>query len=226
MKIENNTAAGTQSLLLNTAKKVLKPLVRLLLKHGVGYPMLIEELKVLFVEVADQEFKLPGKSQTDSRITILTGVHRKDVKRIRESDTRTQSSHKANLGAQVVAKWISDARYLDSSNQPRPLPRSSVVDQPVSFDQLVESFSKDIRPKVLLDEWINAGIVSVNEHQMVKLNAVLCSVVPVPQVDHPVFHRLQHPRRGRPQRGPRRRRDGPRAEEGPAAAGTDRKSVV
>ena len=60
--------------------RLLRPLVKLLLYHGITYPFLADLLKSVYVEVADREFPVEGKKQTDSRVSLLTGVHRKDVK--------------------------------------------------------------------------------------------------------------------------------------------------
>ena len=70
--------------LVTALRKLLRPLVRLLLSFQVSYPFLSTLLKSIYVDVADQEFSVDGKRQSDSRITLLTGVHRKDVKRLRD----------------------------------------------------------------------------------------------------------------------------------------------
>ena len=69
--------------LLATTQRTLWPLVKLLLHRGIGYPLLAEALKSVFVGVAESEFPLAGKAETDSRISLLTGIHRRDVKRLR-----------------------------------------------------------------------------------------------------------------------------------------------
>ena len=71
-----------QIILHKTLRKMLRPLVRLMLSQGINYTMILEDLKCVFVSVVEEEFKIDGKQQTDSRITLLTGVHRKDVQRI------------------------------------------------------------------------------------------------------------------------------------------------
>ena len=69
--------------------RVLRPLVKLMLAQGITYPAVSEVLKELFVEVADRDFRIAGKAQTDSRVSLLSGVHRKDVKRLRENPPAT-----------------------------------------------------------------------------------------------------------------------------------------
>ena len=62
---------------------LLRPLVKLLVEQGVPFGELAEVLKGVYVDVALRDFPLEGKGPTDSRVTLLTGVHRKDVKRLR-----------------------------------------------------------------------------------------------------------------------------------------------
>ena len=69
--------------LLRALRHALRPLVRLMIAGGVTLPALIEMLKGLLVDVADKEFGLAGKAPTDSRVSLVTGVHRKDVSRLR-----------------------------------------------------------------------------------------------------------------------------------------------
>jgi hypothetical protein len=145
-----------------TLERMLRPFVRLLLDHGVGLPSLVELLKATYVQVADRHFKLQGKAQTDSRISLLTGVHRKDIKRLRDGPNQEKMSFETPLAAQVLGCWTGDARYLDANGQPRVLPRFSRADAALSFETLVQSIGKDIRPRSLLDEWQRAGIVSLD----------------------------------------------------------------
>src|SRR5438067_10374142 len=113
--------------LIGALRSLLRPLVRLLVARGLTYPMLIELLKHTYVEVAEREFSLAGKAPSDSRVTLLTGVHRKDVRRLRESapGPRSEVPRSVALGAQIVAAWIE--RFGDAKGRPRPLARMESV---------------------------------------------------------------------------------------------------
>ena len=63
-------------------RRVMRPLVRMLVSQGITYPFFTDMLKSIFVETASGEFTLDGKRPTDSRLTLLTGVHRKDIRRL------------------------------------------------------------------------------------------------------------------------------------------------
>ena len=160
------------AVLTRAVRKLLRPLVRLLVARGITYPALIQMLKSLYIEVADRDFALDNKRQTDSRINLLTGIHRKDVKRLRQELGNEDTSIPAavSLGARLVAHWTGMDKYLDDDRHPRPLPRQTSQDSEISFEELVASVNKDIRPRVVLDEWLNLGIVRLDDNDRVCLN--------------------------------------------------------
>ncbi len=150
--------------LLKAVAWLCRPLVRLLIEKGIGYPRLRDLLKRLYVEVADESFRLGGKPPTDSRIHILTGVHRKDIRRLRgtpaeEADAAARTS---TLGAAIVSRWLGLPDYRDADGRPRCLPRSSDDGSP-AFDTLVADVSKDVRPRAILDELQRQGVVSIDD---------------------------------------------------------------
>lgn len=164
----NNTSKKMQLILHDTLRKVLRPLVRLMLSQGINYTMVLEDLKRVFVSVAEEEFKIDGKEQTNSRITLLTGVHRKDVQRIREETGETQEPPDS-ISAQIFGLWLGDSKYLDEAGQPIALPRLASKGT-VSFESLVASISKDFRARPVLDEWLRLGFVSIDYNDHVRLN--------------------------------------------------------
>ncbi len=163
-----NTSNKMQIILHETLRKTLRPLVRLMLSQGINYTMLLEDLKRVFVSVAEEEFQIEGKLQTNSRITLLTGVHRKDVQRIREEQYEVPEPP-YSLSAQIFGLWLGDSKYLDESGQPLPLPRLASKGV-VSFESLVASVSKDFRARPVLDEWLRLGFVSIDYSDNVRLN--------------------------------------------------------
>jgi len=164
--------------LLAMSRRALWPLVKLLVQRGVAYPALAEVMKEAFVLVALREFPLEGKRETDSRISLLTGIHRRDVKRLRERSlaraqaaTPPQRNEGQDLGLaeRVAAMWGSQPEYLDRRGRPKPLARRADDPGEPSFDALVEAVSKDIRPRALLDEWLRSGVVTRDAKGLMRL---------------------------------------------------------
>ena len=157
--------------LVRALRGLLPPLVRLLLSHGITYPFVVSLLKSVFVEVTSGEFRIEGKPQTDSRISMLTGIHRKDVKRLRQLETEHDAPpDSVSLGAELVARWTAMPEYLDVQGRPRPLARLVKDGGELSFEGLVQSVSKDIRSRVVLDEWLRLGVAHIDEQDQVCLN--------------------------------------------------------
>jgi hypothetical protein len=157
--------------LIEALRRLLRPLIRLLISQQVPYTYLSGMLKSVFVEVASHDFPVKGKRQTDSRVSLLTGVHRKDVKRLRgEENSEFAPPPVVSLGAQLVARWTALPEYLDEEGKPRPLPRHGDEGAAASFEGLVRTVSTDIRPRVVLDEWLRLGIVRIDKQDCVALN--------------------------------------------------------
>jgi hypothetical protein len=158
------------TLALDRVLRVLQPLVRLLLRNGVTYTVFAAALKRVFLAAAQQELVGRGMAQTDSAVSLLSGVHRRDVRTLaredaeRAADLTTPSApaqpRHLGLAAQVVARWMHDTRFVDAEGTSRVLPRSGAA---ASFETLVASVSRDVRPKAVLDELLRLGVVQETE---------------------------------------------------------------
>ena len=134
-----------------------------MIKVGLTFPMFNNLARQAFVEAAREDFAVDGEPPSQSRLAILSGVHRKEVRRLVEIDHEMPGPPSAlPLSAKVVAVWTGEAAYLDTERKPLPLPRFSSGDAP-SFERLVTSVSKDVRPRALLDEWLRQGMVMVED---------------------------------------------------------------
>jgi hypothetical protein len=168
-------------------RRVLRPLVRLLVAQGITYPFLIDMLKAIFVETAASEFTLGGKRPTDSRLTLLTGVHRKDIRRLlREPEPEPETPAGLTLGTQIVARWLGHHAYSDDAGRPRALPRTPSQGGDQSFAALVESVSTNVRPRSVLDELLRLGVVEIDANDYVHL--VTSGFVPGKEFDAKAFY--------------------------------------
>jgi hypothetical protein len=151
--------------------KLLRPLVRLLIKAGMTYPALCDLLRELYIDVAENEFALPEKPQTNSRVSLLTGIHRKEVSRLRGGGAPiTITPASVSRSSQILALWLGSPTFTDSRGAPVPLFRSADLGSP-SFDQLVISVTKDVRPRAVFDEWLDSGRIAIDEDNRIILLA-------------------------------------------------------
>ena len=160
-----------QLLIANALKRVFRPFVKLMLANNLTYTFAIDVLKTLFVEVADQDFTIDNKRQTDSRISLMSGVHRKDVKRLRalHPDVEDVMPGNVSLGSQLIALWNANPAFVNADGLPKPLPRFASDNADASFESMVRSLSTDIHPRAVLDEWLRLGIARIDEENFVHL---------------------------------------------------------
>ncbi|WP_246800775.1 DUF6502 family protein [Mesorhizobium amorphae] len=158
-------ATGVQGAL----NRALRPLVRLAIKCGVTFPTFVDLLRQLYVNVAEHEFALPDKQQTDSRVSLLTGVHRKEVSRLRGAGAPVRVvPDSVSRTSAIVARWLADPSFVDAKGIPLPLPRASEAGE-ASFAGLVESVTRDLRPRAVLDDWLDRKLVEIDENDRIVL---------------------------------------------------------
>ena len=145
--------------LFSALRHMLRPLVRILLDRGIAFDRFAELARQVYVDVAETEFTLPGRKQTVSRISVLTGLTRKEVVRMREStapeDVEAFASY--NRAARVVTGWIQDHPMEGTASGAAPLP----MDGPGSFAELVRRYSGDMPVRAVLDELVRVDAVRV-----------------------------------------------------------------
>lgn len=170
MTTQSQSPTQPPAALILALRRILSPLVRLMLAHGITYQFASEILKQSLVESVDQEFRLKGEPTSDSRISLLSGIHRKDVKRLRQplaDDIDIPPS--VSMGSRLVALWLSKAPFVDENDQPRPLPRLRSAGGDTSFENLARQVSTDIRSRVILDELLRTEVVHMDEEDRVCL---------------------------------------------------------
>lgn len=149
--------------------RLLRPLVRLCIRGGMTFPALCQLLRELYVNVAEHDFALAGKEQTDSRVSLLTGIHRKEVSRLRGAGAPVNEvPASVSRTSAIIARWLASPQFSDAQGQPLALPRAS-GGPGASFETLVASVTRDVRPRAVLDEWLDRHLVTIDEDDRVVL---------------------------------------------------------
>jgi hypothetical protein len=137
--------------------RLLRPLFRLLLRHGLSFKTFEEVAKRAYVDVALREGGLDGKKATVSRVSILSGLTRKEVQRLvvepMPSDAELDARH--NRAARVLSAWVREADFHEADGTPRALD----VQGEHSFDTLVKRHSGDMPTRAVLDELLRVEAV-------------------------------------------------------------------
>ncbi len=154
--------------LIRAAASALRPYMRRMLGTGLTFGQLEGRLRELFVEVAEREILRSGATPTDSRISALTGINRKEVRRIRALDRDTAPrTFSRSLIATLVSRWVNDPRTTDASGRPLPLPYDAR--RGPSFVALARKITADMHPRALLEVLIGMGAAELGEGDVVTL---------------------------------------------------------
>lgn len=128
--------------------RILRPLARLLLRNGIAYQQFSELVKRAYVDAAREDFQGRERKPSDSRTAVMTGLTRKEVKRLREeteADTGTDATV-GNRALRVVSGWVHDPAFQDPQGAPAVLAFDG------GFTDLVRRYSGDMTPRAVLEE--------------------------------------------------------------------------
>ena len=159
-----NVPSTRADILQRESLTLLAPLVRLLIANGVAYPQFVQALKQVFLDAARAELASEGKRPTDSALSLLSGVHRKDVRMMSrggdDDGVERRPRKSLSIAAEVFARWANDPQWLDADGQPLTLPIRAADGEP-SFENLAASISKDFHARSVLEELVRLGVAKV-----------------------------------------------------------------
>jgi len=143
---------------LSAFQLVMRPVVKILFRYGIGYNEFAEVCKTAFVDVATTEFGIRGRPTNTSRVAVMTGLTRKEVRRLRNKiDSGDQSiSVKTTPAAEIIHRWHAEDDFLDEHGRPAALKYSGVEN---SFSELVRRFGGDVPPGAMRTELKRVGSV-------------------------------------------------------------------
>ena len=137
---------------------LFRPIARILLRAGVTWQEFSEICRLTYVEVATQEFGIRGRPTNISRVAIMTGFTRREVRRLRdilESEELAEFGS-MNSATRVLSGWYSDAQFTDTLGEPR---RLIVNGRGPSFESLCSRYAADVAPSTMLKELKHVGAV-------------------------------------------------------------------
>jgi len=152
---------STYSRLREALVSVVRPLVGFLLQSGISYKEIVGVCKEQYVRVASESYGLRGRPTNASRIAAMTGLTRKEIRSLRESNSRA-GRYKAtdrgdsNAPTMILHHWYSDNDFLDKFGNPMGLEFDS---GDVSFVELCRRYSGDIPAGALKKELKRAGAI-------------------------------------------------------------------
>lgn len=149
----------THASILAACRHIMKPLARLLLRYGIGYREFSEVCKSAFVEVASEDYGVRGRAANLSKVAILTGISRKETKRVRDahsSEPHQPERHGLSPASMVLRGWYSDPVYNSDGGSPISL---SLDGRPPNLTTLVKRYAGDLPVKAVITELKRVGAV-------------------------------------------------------------------
>lgn len=141
-----------------------------MVRSGISFSEFSEMAKRTYVEVCYKDFAIPGRRRTVSRVSVLSGLSRKEVVKMSnyadEDEYVNDVGRSINRATRVVGGWLQDKTYLNKNDKPKTL---SIVDDEPSFKSLVQSYSGDVTYGAILDELLHIGAVEIVDGSKVKL---------------------------------------------------------
>ena len=172
MDAESPGARTRAETLLDESVGLLAPLVQLLVASGVTYPQFTAALKTAFLRAAHAELEKGPRKVTDSAVSLLSGVHRKDVRALTSDGVLKAHTfdRMLSLPDEVFTRWTNDPNYLDADGFPKVLPMRGRTPEEPSFEQLSQSISRDFHPRSIVEELVRLGMAEV-QGETVRLRA-------------------------------------------------------
>jgi hypothetical protein len=151
-----------QKPLVAAVLRLLRPLARILLRNGVSFNTFSDLAKWTYIDIAAKEFGIEGRKQSTSRVSVITGLSRREVMRVRKLPRPdvTASTERHNRAARVIAAWRRESDFLDTEGNPALLPMEGPG---ATFSELVKRFSGNVPPRAILDELIHVGAAKRRE---------------------------------------------------------------
>ncbi len=132
------------------------------MKVGIGYREFAEIAKCAFVDVSTSDYGLRGRPTNISRVAVMTGLTRKEVKRIRgviEEGTEIDTS-KVVPPIEILHRWHTDTTFVDDGGKPKILPFEGTD---ASFASLVRRYGGDIPPGAMRTELKRVKAIEEND---------------------------------------------------------------
>ena len=140
-----------QRQILNALLIALRPLARALLRAGIGFREFEEISKTAYVDIATKDYGLRGRPTNISRVAVMTGLTRKEVRRLRDKSSAGEETVvvKSTPMAAVLHRWYTEQGFLSDSGRPRIL---AFDGDGHTFSSLVRKVGGDIPPGAMRTE--------------------------------------------------------------------------
>ena len=152
-------AKNSREQLLYAFRRVLRPLIRILVRSNVRYDEFLELVRGVYVETALRDGLGDDTKLTRAKVSISTGVPRRDVDRFIDNDGALPPAPKTltRILAEILNVWHTDPQFVGPYGIPLELEVRSQKSR--SFGELVSSVDSSVNPGVVLEELVRLRTV-------------------------------------------------------------------
>lgn len=144
---------------------LLGPLAQAMVANGVTIGTANEALKKALLKAA---IDVSETEINDSRASLMTGIHRKDVKRLRQLSSDETPRKNSNAAAMVISHWATNPDYQDKSGVPKDLPMKGNT-RVSGFDDVVRQTRVDMAAGTVLQLLLDQGAVEILDNKSLRL---------------------------------------------------------
>ncbi|MDP3820055.1 MAG: DUF6502 family protein [Burkholderiales bacterium] len=154
----SRAASPDQTDLLGALATLIEPMATLAVAQGAPLAAVQDLVKMAFVDAARRAHPALPAHGAVSRISTVTGLHRREVARLMQLD-RSALPARRSPASQVFTRWQSDPALKNRLGEPIALPRQGPAP---SFEALVQAVTRDVHPRSLLDELSRLGLARLD----------------------------------------------------------------
>lgn len=144
---------------LVACRRLMRPIVLILIRNGVMHREFSELCKSVYVEMASRDFGLQGRPTNVSRMALLTGLDRKEIKRVKDAMKEAKPVARRNQDrlSRVLSGWYQDPDFATAKGKPRKLKPEG---KGATFATLCRRYGGDVPAVTLLRELKRVGAVA------------------------------------------------------------------
>lgn len=153
-------AHNPRTIITKCLRLMMRPLATFCVRRGVKFREFVDIAKGVFLEAAEDEITRSGYQRSTSKISVMTGIQRFEVKRLLEEQPDVGDR---NLVVRVVGLWSNSTRFADSRGRARKLTYRGARSE---FGKLVRAVSKDLNPHTVMFELERLEVLSKDEEHV------------------------------------------------------------
>lgn len=154
---------------LQALRRVLRPIIRLMIRHGIRYDEFADVARGAYVESAVRDGVGAIAHPTRDQIAWSTGISRQRVDHYIDDDIPRPMpvSTPMRIMTELLHRWHTNPNYLDSYGAPLELEVDSPIND-INFRKLVAEVDDDANPELILNGLLETKSVTYSDEGRVR----------------------------------------------------------